>query len=89
MAPSAARGGPRTSQAQCHCADAWGRCADDPATLLHLIACRMGAGAPRDRAPRRDRAVEAAAAGFRENRWSRRHAKPLIDRTPSYYGPLN
>jgi hypothetical protein len=33
--------------------------------------------------------VEAAAAGFRENRWSRRHAKPLIDRTPGYYGPLN
>jgi hypothetical protein len=49
----------------------------------------MGQGLPRGRAPRRDRAVEAAAAGFRENRWSRRHAKPLIDRTPGYYGPLN
>jgi hypothetical protein len=33
--------------------------------------------------------VEPTAAGFRENRWSRRHAKPLIDRTPGYYGPLN
>jgi hypothetical protein len=27
-----------------HRADAWRRYADDPATLLHLIACRMGQG---------------------------------------------
>jgi hypothetical protein len=33
--------------------------------------------------------LKRPAAGFRENRWSRRHAKPLIDRTPGYYGPLS
>jgi hypothetical protein len=27
-----------------HWADAWRRCADDPTTPLHLIACRMGHG---------------------------------------------
>ena len=32
-----------------HRADAWRRYADDPATLLHLIACRMGQGAARHR----------------------------------------
>jgi len=69
--------------------DAWRRRADDPATLLRLIACRMRQRLLVLKAPRRDRAVEAAAAGFREDRWSRRHANPLIDRTPGYYGPLN
>jgi hypothetical protein len=34
-------------------ADAWRRCADDPATLRHLIVSWMGR-APRNRAPRRD-----------------------------------
>jgi hypothetical protein len=27
-----------------HRANAWGRCAADPAALLHLIACGMGQG---------------------------------------------
>jgi hypothetical protein len=38
-----------------HRADAWRRCAEDPATLLQWIARWDGAGAPRAQAPRRDR----------------------------------
>jgi hypothetical protein len=54
--------------ARAHRADARRCCAVDPATLLHLIACLMGAGAPRDRAPRRDRACQTGIQGSADDR---------------------